>query len=92
MSDMRKQGWIVVARSTGGRSSPMKYGLNCTMPAIVNITDGSTGTRLAGASAACPRSTKKRVNAARSWSLEIVMSSPCPVLLRCCVPGRGVVP
>ena len=46
-----------------GASSPVKYGLNGTMPATVNSTVGSCGIRLADGTTWWPRSAKKPVNA-----------------------------
>ena len=47
MSGVRKHFWIEVARAQGAGSSPTKYGLNGTMPAMVKRTEGSCGMRLA---------------------------------------------
>src|ERR1039457_2772599 len=68
MLTVRTHGCTVVARGPGGGDSPRKYGLNWTMPAIVNSIDGSFGTRLAAGSARRPRSTKNLVKVFRSWS------------------------
>jgi hypothetical protein len=38
---------MLTARLKAGISSPRKYGLNGTMPATVNKSDGSWGIRLA---------------------------------------------
>src|ERR1700677_1732442 len=62
----RKHFCTLVARGQGACSSPTKYGLNGTMPAMVKSTDGSWGIRLAEGTAVCPRSVKKRVKAALS--------------------------
>ena len=64
MSGVRKHFWMLVARGQGAGSSPRKYGLNGTMPAIVKRTEGSCGIRLAEGTMAWPRSAKKRVKAA----------------------------
>ncbi len=66
MSGVRKHFWMLVARGHGATSSPTKYGLNGTMPAMVNRTDGSWGIKLADGTDTCPRSVKKRVKAALS--------------------------
>src|SRR5580698_460071 len=55
-----------VARGQGAGSSPTKYGLKGTMPAIVKRTEGSCGIRLAEGTMVWPLSAKKRVKAARS--------------------------
>src|ERR1700727_3924539 len=55
-----------VARGHGGDSSPRKYGLKGTIPAMVKRTEGSCGMRLAEGTTLWPRSAKKRVKAARS--------------------------
>jgi hypothetical protein len=47
ISTVRKHFWTEVARDHGAASSPTKKGLNGTMPAMVNRTDGSWGIRLA---------------------------------------------
>ncbi len=47
MSTVRKHFCTEVARAHGGDSSPTKNGLNGTIPAMVNSTDGSWGMRLA---------------------------------------------
>ena len=60
-----------VARRNGGTSSPMKYGLNGTIPATVNSTVGSCGIRLADGTTVWSRSAKKPVNDRRS-SLAVV--------------------
>ena len=41
MSVVRKLFWEVVRRREGGVASPMKKGLNCTIPALVNSRVGS---------------------------------------------------
>ena len=41
MSTVRKHFWTEVARGQGDTSSPRKNGLNGTMPAMVNRTEGS---------------------------------------------------
>src|SRR5580704_16501060 len=64
MSGVRKHFWIEVARGHGACSSPKKYGLNGTIPAIVKRTEGSCGMRLAEGTTTWPRSAKKRVKAA----------------------------
>ncbi len=38
---VRKHFWMEVARGHGAGSSPTKYGLNGTMPAMVKRTEGS---------------------------------------------------
>ena len=55
-----------VARLYGGVSSPVKYGLNGTMPATVNSTVGSCGIRLADGTIVWSRSAKKPVKARRN--------------------------
>ena len=58
MSRVRKHFCTLVAHGQGACSSPTKYGLKGTMPAMVKSTDGSCGIRLAEGTAVCPRSTK----------------------------------
>ena len=41
MSVVRKHFWQEVSRFEDGYSSPVKYGLNGCMPAVVSSTDGS---------------------------------------------------
>src|SRR3970040_1577846 len=61
MSLVRKHFWTVVRRGWGGFAWPMKYGLNWTMPALVNSRVGSPGgTRGAPDMRRWPRSSKKR--------------------------------
>ena len=72
MSGVLKHFWMEVARGHGAGSSPRKYGLNGTMPAMVNRTVGSCGMRLAEGTIWCPRSAKKRVKAALSPLASIV--------------------
>ena len=55
-----------VARLNGAASSPVKYGLNGTIPATVNSTVGSCGIRLADGTTAWSRSAKKPVKDRRS--------------------------
>src|SRR3989304_5776512 len=43
MSLVRKHFWTVVRRGWGGLAWPMKYGLNWTMPALVNRSVGAPG-------------------------------------------------
>ena len=50
----------------GATSSPVKYGLNGTIPATVNSTVGSWGIRLADGTTTCSRSAKKSVKDRRS--------------------------
>ena len=47
MSGVRKHFCMEVARGHGAGSSPYKYGLKGTMPAMVKRTEGSCGMRLA---------------------------------------------
>ena len=42
MSGVRTHFWIDVARGYGAGTSPRKYGLNCTMPALTNSSCGSS--------------------------------------------------
>jgi hypothetical protein len=46
--------WEVVIRLLGGTRSPMKYALNCTIPALVNRSVGSSGTRESLGAIRCP--------------------------------------
>ena len=48
-----------VARAYGGTSSPTKYGLNGTMPATVNMIEGSCGIKLAEGTTVWSRDAKK---------------------------------
>ena len=41
MSVVRNTFWQEVRRGAGGVSSPLKYGLNGCIPAVVRSTDGS---------------------------------------------------
>src|SRR5580692_12776897 len=89
MSGVRKHFWIEVARGHGGGSSPTKYGLNGTMPAIVKRTEGSWGIRLAEGTTVCPRSAKKRVKAALSPLASIAPAYRGQKRLRGRGSGRG---
>src|SRR3954470_10487950 len=60
-----------VARRYGGVSSPVKYGLNGTMPATVNKTVLSTGMTLADDTCTCARSVKNVTKARRSSSAVV---------------------
>ena len=71
MSSVRKHFCTDVARGHGAVSSPRKYGLNGTIPAIVNRTVGSCGIRLADGTTSWPRLAKYPVKAARSWFASI---------------------
>ena len=54
-----------------GVSSPTKYGLNGTIPATVNINEGSCGMRLADGTTAWSFSAKKSRNDLRRPSADI---------------------
>ena len=56
MSTVRKHFCTDVALRHGAGSSPVKYGLNGTIPAMVNRTVGSWGIRLADGTTTWPRS------------------------------------
>ena len=61
MSTVRNVFWQVVTRGCGGCSRPRKYGLNGTIPATVNSTDGSCSAGISDAdgSTRWSRSAKK---------------------------------
>src|ERR1700722_14262522 len=88
MSGVRKHFWIDVARDHGAGSSPTKYGLNGTMPAIVKRTEGACGIRLAEGTTVWPRSAKKRVKAALSPLASIAAAYRGQKRLR--GPGPGL--
>src|SRR5436309_9299412 len=60
--------WIDAARRYGACSSPVKYGLNGTMPATVNSTVLSTGIVLADGTIVWSRAAQKSYHALRSPS------------------------
>jgi hypothetical protein len=82
MSTVRKHFCTAVARGQGAWFSPVKYGLNGTMPAIVNSTEGSLGTRLADGTTWWARSAKNPRNDERSWLASINRPS------RVCAPSN----
>ena len=51
--------WTLVTRLNGGVSRPKKYGINGTMPAIVNIAPGSFEISDVEGTTVCPRLAKK---------------------------------
>src|SRR5262249_3299792 len=65
------------ARGYGGVSSPVKKGLNGTMPATVNSSVLSTGITLADGTWLCPRSVKHATKAARNSSAVVGTSGIC---------------
>src|SRR3989344_3590260 len=75
ISEVRKDFWIEVVfllpKSFCASSSPVKYFLNCCMPAVVKSTDGSSGTSELEGTTACPLLLKKLINFRRS-SLEFI--------------------
>ena len=58
ISEVRMHRCTEVARGNGATSSPVKYGLNGTMSAMVNSSDGSWGMRLAEGTSTWPLATK----------------------------------
>ena len=70
----------LVARGNGAGTTPVKYGMNGTMPATVNSSAGSSLTSEAEGTTVCPRSPKKvsqrrwisAVCTAVPWSVEKV--------------------
>ena len=73
MSDVRNVFWQVVTRGWGGRSTPWKYGLSGTIPAMVNSTEGSysAGIREAEGSRTWSRASKNSMNV-RRISSEVI--------------------
>src|SRR5690625_4715383 len=70
MSAVRTHFCTLVARGHGAGSSPSMYGMNCTIPAIVNRVEGSGEIRGADGTTVCPRSEKnssqrRRISAER---------------------------
>src|SRR5437588_4270543 len=65
------------ARLYGGVSSPVKYGLNGIMPAIVKSKVLSTGMTLADGTCWCARSVKNSTKARRSSSAVVGTSGIC---------------
>lgn len=60
MSSVRTHFCTLVARENCGLTSPRKYGLNGTMPALTSSRVGSSATRDADGTTVWPRSSKKR--------------------------------
>ena len=58
MSAVRMHFCTDTARGAGGVCSPRKYGMNGTMPATVNSSEGSGETREAEGTARWPRCSK----------------------------------
>ena len=58
MSRVRTHFWPLVARSHGGVCAPVMYGMNGTMPAMVNSVDGSGETSDADGTTVWSRSAK----------------------------------
>src|SRR5215218_8339423 len=67
MSTVRNDFWHEVSLRLGGSSSPLKYGLNGCMPAVVRRTEGSytLGTSDADATRRCPFRSKYDRNRSR---------------------------
>src|SRR5688500_6836310 len=63
----------VTARLNGGLCSPRKYGLNCTMPALVRSRVWSFGTNEEEPTRACSRSSK---NVRKRSRIEFVSMKP----------------
>ena len=59
MSGVRTHFWMLVARGNGAGTSPRKYGLNGTIPALTSSSVGSSAIREADGTTVCPRSPKK---------------------------------
>ncbi len=55
MSRVRTHFCTLVARGHGGVRSPIMYGMNGTIPATVNSSEGSSETSDADGTTACPR-------------------------------------
>lgn len=64
------------------RALPRKMGLNCSMPAMVSMTVGSAGTRLAPGTRTCPCAHVPRTHAACS---RVAIGRPIAVTGRCAV-------
>ncbi len=62
MSVVRTHFWAEVARVKSEASSPRKYGLNWTMPAVVSSRVGSSGMREELSTTRCPRPAKNSRN------------------------------
>ena len=58
MSLVRMHFWTEAMRGCGEVSEPMMYGMNGTMPATVNSSDGSGDTNDAEGTTACPWDSK----------------------------------
>src|SRR5689334_7718736 len=58
MSRVRTHFWMLVARLHGAGSSPRKYGLNGTMPALTSSRVGSSAIRLALGTTGWPERSK----------------------------------
>jgi hypothetical protein len=74
MSKVRRHFWMLVARGHGGLCWPMKYGTNCTMPALTNSRLGSSkgsgtlGTTVCPCRSKCPRK-RALISAVRTFLL-----------------------
>src|SRR3989338_1619043 len=66
ISEVRKDFWTETTlsepKSRLGFAFPVKYGLNCCIPAVVKSTDGSSGINEEEGTMACPLSLKKSKN------------------------------
>ena len=77
MSVVRKDFWQLVSRRRGGVRSPIKKGLNGTIPAEVNSSVGSpAGISDADGIGRCPRSSKKLRKELRMLSPSIGIVTP----------------
>ena len=63
MSTVRTHFWMLAARGHGGVSSPRKYGLKGTIPALVSNRVGSVGINDADGRTVWPRAAKKSTKA-----------------------------
>src|SRR5699024_6444225 len=76
MSLVRMHFCTLTARGYGAVSVPTMYGMNGTMPATVNMIDGSEETREALGTTVCSLAAKK--SRKRRWISEVRMDVRCP--------------
>src|SRR5947208_292322 len=82
MSVVRNDFCTDVARGAGGSARPRKYGMNCTMPAVVRSSPVSGGgTSEEEGARMWPRSSKKLVN-------RFLISAPCTAASLPAAPSR----
>src|SRR6476469_3990698 len=84
MSRVRTHFCTLVARGYGAGSRPVRYGMNGTIPATVNSSDGSGETSDALGTTVCPRCAKCSRNRRR-------ISAVCMYLLGSAGPARELV-